>query len=72
MTTPLPADAVLITPISIEAIPGVTVPVKGVTPVTSIETDQYTGEVSWDPEITDKFAAETIYTATITLTPKAG
>ncbi|HRX22129.1 MAG TPA: hypothetical protein P5273_10465, partial [Syntrophomonadaceae bacterium] len=58
--------------IDIPAISGVTAPARGATPVTSIETDQYTGEVSWDPEITDKFAAETIYTATITLTPKAG
>ena len=69
------ADAVLITPISIAAIPGVTAPVRGAAPVTAItETVQYTGTVSWSPAIAagDKFAASTIYTATITLTPKAG
>jgi hypothetical protein len=60
------------TVITIASIPGVTVPVVGATPVTTItETDQYTGTVSWNP--TDAtFAATTVYTATITLTAKSG
>jgi hypothetical protein len=70
VTTP---PAVTLTTVDIAEITGVTAPVRGATPVTSInETDQYTGAVSWSPEITDnKFAAETVYTATITLAPKA-
>ncbi|MGI6533204.1 MAG: hypothetical protein ACOX23_01105 [Peptococcia bacterium] len=60
--------------IDIAAIAGVTAPVTGETPVATItETAQYTGTVSWSPEIADnKFAASTVYTATITLSPKAG
>jgi hypothetical protein len=58
--------------VTIAAVPGVTPPASGETPVTEIsETDQYTGTVSWDPA-DDYFAAETIYTATITLTAKSG
>lgn len=62
------------TVIDIAAISGVTAPVRGSTPVTAIAaTDQYTGTVSWSPAVVDdKFAASTVYTATITLTPKAG
>jgi hypothetical protein len=58
--------------INISAIEGVTAPVKNASPVTSItETDAFTGTVTWSP--TDStFAAETNYTATITLTPKTG
>jgi hypothetical protein len=58
--------------IDIAAIPGVEAPVTGKTPVTIItETDQYTGTVTWSP-IATKFAAETVYTATIKLTAKPG
>lgn len=58
--------------VSLAAISGVTPPVYGATPVTSItETAQYTGTVSWSPSHTT-FAASTIYTATITLTAKSG
>jgi formylglycine-generating enzyme required for sulfatase activity len=58
--------------IDIAAIPGVTVPVIGETPVTTItETSQYTGTVSWSPADTT-FAGSTVYTATITLTAKTG
>ena len=54
------------------AITGVTAPMKGATPVTAItETAQYTGTVAWSPAH-NPFAASTVYTATITLTPKAG
>lgn len=58
--------------INIETILGIASPVRNETPVTSAtETDQYTGSVTWDPS-DGTFAAETIYTATITLTPKTG
>ena len=54
------------------AIGGVTAPVVGETPVTAItEGKQFTGTVTWSPEVST-FAASTVYTATITLTPKAG
>ena len=54
------------------AIGGVTAPVVGETPVTAItEGKQFTGMVTWSPEVST-FAASTVYTATITLTPKAG
>ncbi|MBI9081905.1 MAG: InlB B-repeat-containing protein, partial [Pseudodesulfovibrio sp.] len=60
------------TTIDVLAIPGVTAPVTGATPVTTItETDQYTGTVSWSDSPT-KFAAYTVYTATIVLTAKEG
>lgn len=60
------------TPINIAAIPGVTAPVTGATPVTEItETAQYTGTVSWSPAH-KPFDAGRQYTATITLTPKSG
>ena len=61
-------------PITIAAIEGVTAPTRGAVPVTAVtETDQYTGTVTWSPAIIDgKFADDTEYTATITLTPKTG
>lgn len=71
--------------VTIAAIPGVTAPVTNAFPVTAItETAQYTGTVAWSPAIpglatgnmsravTGGFAASTAYTATITLTAKAG
>lgn len=58
--------------VSIAAIPGVTAPVTGQTPVTTItETAQYSGTVTWSPA-DGSFAASTVYTATITLTAKSG
>jgi hypothetical protein len=62
------------TVINIAAIVGVTAPVRDAAPVTTItETDQYTGTVSWSPEVVgNKYAASTAYTATITLTAKDG
>jgi len=70
--TPAPTPAPSPTPIDIAEIPGVTPPVTGEIPVTTItETAQYTGTVAWAP--TDSpFATATSYTAWITLTPKAG
>ena len=46
-------------------------PVSNETPVTSIETDEYTATVVWSPAADDKFAYSTEYTATVTVTPKA-
>lgn len=65
------SDAIADVTVDIAAIPGVVAPVKGATPVTSIESEQYTGTVSWNPA-DDPFAASTAYTATITLTAKDG
>ena len=64
--------------ITIAAIAGVTAPVKAATPKATItETDEYTGVIVWTKTstgtaLTGNFAAETAYTATITLTPKKG
>jgi hypothetical protein len=58
--------------VTIAAIPGVTPPVTGATPVTTITpTAQYTGTVKWAP-VHIPFQVATVYTATITLTAKAG
>jgi formylglycine-generating enzyme required for sulfatase activity len=60
------------TRINIAAIAGITAPATGGTPVTTVtETAQYTGTVTWNgnPSV---FADRTVYTATITLTPKTG
>ena len=58
--------------IDISAISGVTVPVAGETPVSSIaDTAEYTATISWSPA-TSVFASDTVYTATITITPKDG
>jgi hypothetical protein len=54
------------------AIAGVTAPAAGETPVTAItETAHYTGTVSWSGN-PSTFDYATVYTATITLAPKAG
>ncbi|KKT72434.1 MAG: hypothetical protein UW68_C0037G0001, partial [Candidatus Collierbacteria bacterium GW2011_GWB1_44_6] len=51
---------------------GVTVPVAGVAPVSTIPaTTQYTATISWSPAAAI-FAASTVYTATITISPKSG
>jgi hypothetical protein len=53
-------------------IQGINVPVRGATPVKVItETAQYTGTVSWTPAAVT-FEPETVYTATINLSPKPG
>jgi hypothetical protein len=60
------------TTISITAIAGVTAPVTGATPATTItSTAQFTGSVYWEPSASN-FLAANIYTATITLTPTPG
>ena len=62
--------------IDISAIPGVTAPAAGASPVTVItETEQYTGTVTWTADGADHsgaFAAGTVYTARIVLTAKTG
>jgi hypothetical protein len=61
--------------VDIAAIPGVTAPHTGGTPATpNINTTQYTGTVVWsgDLDSDDNFDANKVYTATITLTAKAG
>jgi hypothetical protein len=66
--TPTPTAAV----IDIAVIPGVTAPVTGATPVTTITaTAQYTGTVAWAPA-DDPFLGNQAYTATIAITAKAG
>lgn len=58
--------------ISLLDLSGVSAPVKGETPVTSIDSMEYTGSVSWSPEVSSTFAPAAVYTAVITLTPKTG
>ena len=61
-----------LTVITIAAIEGVTAPVTGETPVTTItENAQYSGTVTWNGNPAT-FAGSTVYIATITLTPKTG
>ncbi len=48
-----------------------TAPVKNAVPQTTVETNEYTAEITWSPDVDGKFAARTAYTATITVTPKA-
>ena len=61
--------------VSIGSIPGITQPAAGASPVTGtvVDTTQYTGTVQWEGSLADgKFNTNTVYTATITLTAKAG
>jgi hypothetical protein len=60
------------TTVAVAAVSGVTAPVTGASPVASVtETSEYTGAVVWSSAPTT-FAPATTYTATITLTAKAG
>ena len=59
--------------VSDAAVIGVTPPAAGAAPVTEIDNEQYSGAVTWAPEISGgAFAANTAYTATITLKEKPG
>ena len=59
-------------PVSIFGIQGVAAPVTGGTPVAAItEATEYSGAVSWSPSDAT-FKPGTVYTATITLSPKTG
>ncbi len=69
---PTPVTPSTDTTVTLAAIPGVMAPVFGAIPVTTItEAAQYTGTVTWS-DSPATFAASTVYTATITLTAKAG
>jgi trimeric autotransporter adhesin len=71
-TTNATVDTTADAPISIAAIGGVTAPVRGGIPVSAItETAQYIGTVMWSPN-DSSFLGNTVYMATITLTPKTG
>lgn len=51
----------------------ITAPVKGETPQSDITGTNYTGSITWTPAVTGgKFAADTAYTANVTLTAKDG
>lgn len=55
------------------AVVGIPVPVAGEKPVYSIKGEQFTGKITWAPDLIDsKFGPLKSYTATITLTPKVG
>ncbi|MCL2762583.1 MAG: hypothetical protein FWD36_05180 [Treponema sp.] len=73
VTVPFPATAAQIN--NPRNIP-VSAPVTGATPVRDFDAAQYTGTVAWSSGGTaftgNAFAAATLYTATITLTAKAG
>lgn len=61
------------TTITLLALPGIAVPAANGTPTTTIDSVQYTGTIAWSPEPTDgMFVMGAEYTATITLTAKAG
>ncbi|NLL51807.1 MAG: LCP family protein [Peptococcaceae bacterium] len=57
--------------IDIAEIPGIIIPKAGEVPVTTIQTKQYSGKVTWSPDDSTFLPGE-VYTATITLVPKAG
>ena len=62
-----------LTTVNLAAVAGVVQPVTGALPVSAITAgEQYTGTVAWSPSVTGAFATSTTYTATITLTAKAG
>ena len=50
----------------------ITAPIKGGTPETTISGTNYTGSITWDPTVSGAFAANTAYTANVTLTAKDG
>ena len=71
--TSAPTTAIAVTAIATPAIAGVTAPVTGAAPVTTVTAGTgYTGTVTWAPSPSSTFASATIYTATITLSPTAG
>ena len=72
VTAEFPATGIAI--VYRSSIPGVSEPTAGETPSYSVmETSNFTGSISWSPAISGgTFAANTIYTATITLQAKPG
>ncbi|OKP93399.1 S-layer homology domain-containing protein [Paenibacillus sp. P32E] len=71
-TRSVSAQDIKIVTIQSAAIDRVTVPVTGATPVAAIaDTPEYTAAIAWNPsDVT--FAGAVSYTATVTITPKAG
>ncbi len=59
--------------ISLTTISGITAPVTGTTPASLVAaTSEYTATILWDPSTDFPFQGGKQYTATITITPKAG
>jgi hypothetical protein len=58
-------------PVTISVISGVS-PGTGKVPARTIDCAQYSGTVTWSPEVPEVFERETQYTATITVTVKTG
>lgn len=55
------------------AVVGIPAPIAGEKPVYGINGEQFTGTITWSPDLIDsKFGPQTVYTATITLTPRVG
>jgi len=57
--------------VDIRTIPGLTAPAAKASPVPTISTTQYTGQVSWSSS-PSRFDYDTVYTATISLTARQG
>jgi len=73
VTVVFPATGAAPDTINLAAIPGLTAPVTGATPLTTVGANtQYTGTVAWSPAVSNMFISNTVYTATITLTPQFG
>jgi hypothetical protein len=47
-------------------------PATGAAPAGTLSAIQYTGAITWNPAVSGTFAADTAYTATVTLTAKPG
>lgn len=55
------------------AVVGIPAPIAGEKPVYGINGEQFTGTITWSPDLIDsKFGPQTVYTATITLKAKVG
>lgn len=48
-----------------------TAPVRYAVPQTNIDTEEYSASIVWSPSVTAGFAPDTVYTADVTITPKA-
>ncbi len=46
-------------------------PVKKAMPQTTIDTEEYSAVITWSPDAGEKFGYKKVYTATVTITPKA-
>ena len=72
-TIPAAVPATVVSALTGDLPVAITKPVKGGTPKTSITGTNYTGSITWTPAVTGgKFAANTAYTANVTLTAKPG